>query len=130
MFPTQHRHHELVVVVACAPRCLPESTLFQETGLAISADGPSIVREHPQRDAVHVQMGEGVVTNQIRRERAEIVALELENDLLEQRLETVRARRRRKAAKERARRARLREEERLAEDSGPHRFEGLYWRPG
>jgi hypothetical protein len=51
------------------------------------------------------------VTNQIRRERAEILALELENQALERRLAVVEARRRRKREYARARRARLREEQ-------------------
>jgi hypothetical protein len=51
------------------------------------------------------------VTNQIRRERAEIVALELENRLCEERLARIEARRSRKAAQARARRARIREQE-------------------
>jgi hypothetical protein len=50
-------------------------------------------------------------TNQIRRERAEIVALELENRLCEERLARIEARRSRKAAQARARWARIREQE-------------------
>jgi hypothetical protein len=50
------------------------------------------------------------VTNQIRRERAEILALELENQALERRLAVVEARRRRKREYARHRRERLRAE--------------------
>jgi hypothetical protein len=50
------------------------------------------------------------VTNQIRRERAEILALELENRALERRLAVVEARRRRKREYARRRRERLRAE--------------------
>ena len=50
------------------------------------------------------------VTNQIRRERAEILALELENRVLERRLAVVEARRQRKREYARRRRERLRAE--------------------
>jgi hypothetical protein len=57
------------------------------------------------------------VTNQIRRDRAEILALELENQALEKRLAVVEARRQRKREYARARRERLRAEE--AEATAP-----------
>jgi hypothetical protein len=50
------------------------------------------------------------VTNQIRRERAEILALELENQALERRLAVVEARRQRKREYAQRRRDRLRAE--------------------
>jgi regulator of replication initiation timing len=50
------------------------------------------------------------ITNEIRRERAETLALELENQALERRLAVVEARRRRKSEYARRRRERLRAE--------------------
>ncbi len=70
VFRTQYRHNEFVVEIAAEPSSLPESTFFTKARLAIGADCSSIIREHAQRDAVHVEVGKCVVEQQPRRRLA------------------------------------------------------------